>query len=111
VNCNAVNIEFLFWEGCPSHDEALARLRQVMAEEGISSPVEVVEIETEEQAEAARFVGSPTIRIDGEDIDPPGEGAIYGLTCRAYRHEDGRITPLPTHNLIRRALLAAQQPG
>jgi hypothetical protein len=106
-----MKVEFLFWKGCPSHDEALERLRRVMAEEGIGGPVEVIEIKTEAQAEAARFVGSPTIRIDAEDIDPPGEEAIYGLTCRAYRHEDGRITPLPTHHLIRRAVLAAREPS
>jgi hypothetical protein len=106
-----MKIEFLFWEGCPSHEEALARLREVMAEEGIGDPVEVIEIETEEGAETAQFVGSPTIRIDGQDIDPPGEGTIHGLNCRIYRHEDGRITPLPTHALIRRALLAAREPG
>jgi hypothetical protein len=106
-----MKVEFLFWEGCPSHDVALERLRQVMAEEGINSPVEIVEIETEEGARAAHFVGSPTIRIDGQDIDPPDEEAIYGLTCRVYHHEDGRATPLPTHNLIRQALLAAREPG
>jgi hypothetical protein len=106
-----MKVEFLFWEGCPSHDVALDRLHEVMAEEGIDASVEVVEIETEEGAEAARFIGSPTIRIDGQDIDPPDGEVIYGLTCRAYRHEDGRITPLPTHSLIRHALLAAREPG
>jgi hypothetical protein len=106
-----MKVEFIFWEGCPSHDVALERLRQVMAEDGIDSPIEVAEVETEEQAEATHFVGSPTIRIDGQDIDPPNEEAIYGLTCRVYYHEDGRVTPLPPHNLIRQALLAAREPG
>ncbi|MGC8780373.1 MAG: DF family (seleno)protein [Anaerolineae bacterium] len=98
---------FLYYEDCPSHDEALARLRQIMAEEGIEADVQVVKVETDEQAAELRFVGSPTIRVAGQDIDPPPADAQFALTCRAYRREDGRITPLPPAGLIRRALRAA----
>ena len=55
-----MQIEFLFFEDCPSHDDALARLRQVMAEEGIDAPVEVIQVETDDEAQAQRFTGSPT---------------------------------------------------
>jgi hypothetical protein len=98
-----VRVSFLYFEECPSHDLALERLREVMAEEGISSEVEVFKVETEDQARQLRFVGSPTIRVDGQDIDPPSDPR-YALACRAYRLEDHRISPLPSKVMIRRAL-------
>jgi hypothetical protein len=98
-----MRVSFLYYEECPSHDLALERLREVMAEEGISREVEVFKVETEDQARELRFVGSPTIRVDGQDIDPPIDSR-YGLTCRAYRLEDDRISPLPSKDMIRHAL-------
>ncbi len=103
-----MQIRFLYYEDCPSHDVALERLQGVMAEEGIEADIEIVKVETDEQAHALRFVGSPTILIDGQDIDPPPPEAYYALTCRAYRLEDGRISPLPSPETIRRALRAAR---
>ena len=103
-----MHIRFLYYEDCPSHDQALERLRQVMAEEGIQAEVEVIKVETEEQAQRLHFIGSPTILVNGEDIDPPPPDARYALTCRAYRLEDGRISPLPSPDMIRRALRTAK---
>jgi hypothetical protein len=107
-----MRVSFLYYEECPSHDLALERLREVMAEEGISSEVKVFKVETEDQARELRFVGSPTIRVDGQDIDPPSDFR-YVLTCRAYRLEDDRISPLPSKDMIRRALrsVAKSRPG
>lgn len=102
-----LQVTFLYYEDCPSHDQALERLRQVIAEEGIATEIAIVKVETAEQAEELGFIGSPTIRVEGRDIDPPPPGAQPALTCRAYRREDGRITPLPSVELIRRALRAA----
>ena len=107
-----MRVSFLYYEECPSHDLALERLREVMAEESVPNDVEVVKIESEEQAHELRFVGSPTIRVDGRDIDPPSDPR-YALTCRAYRLEDNRISPLPSKDMIRRALRspAKSRPG
>ena len=106
-----MRVSFLYYEDCPSYDLALERLREVMAEEGIPGEVEVVKVETEEQARELRFVGSPTIRVDGQDIDPPSDSR-YALTCRAYRLADDRISPLPSKDMIRRAVSspASSQP-
>ena len=98
-----VRVSFLYYEDCPSHNLALERLREVMAEEDTPGELEVVKVETDEQARELRFVGSPTIRVDGQDIDPPTESR-YALTCRAYRLEDGRISPVPAKDMIRRTL-------
>jgi hypothetical protein len=74
--------------------------------------VDVFMVETEDQARELRFVGSPTIRVDGQDIDPPSDSR-YALTCRAYRLADDRISPLPSKDMIRRALRspAKSRPG
>jgi hypothetical protein len=100
----SVEVAFLYYEDCPSHEMALERLRHVIAEEGVEAEIEIVKVETDTQAQQLRFVGSPTIRINGQDIDPPDPDAYYVLTCRAYRLEDGRISPLPSPEMIRRAL-------
>jgi hypothetical protein len=101
-----MHIEFLYWEECPSHELALARLRAVLREEAVEVPVEVILVDTEEQAAARQFPGSPTIRIDGKDVQPPGGNPI-GLSCRVYHTDDGRVTPLPTAEMIRRAVRTA----
>jgi hypothetical protein len=69
--------------------------------------VEVVmrEIATDADSEEVGFVGSPTIRIDGLDIQPPGPDEPLGLTCRIYRRRDGRIGPTPDPEDLRDALL------
>ncbi len=101
-----MRIEFIYWEDCPSHADALARLRQVLQEEGLPEDIEVIRIDTQEEAERHRFPGSPTIRFDGVDLQPEGVQGQAMLTCRTFRTETGRLSPLPTTTMIRRALLA-----
>lgn len=97
-------IEFLFWEGCPSHERALAILLEEMHALGLSrDELRVAEVLTQDDAERAQFIGSPTIRIDGVDIDDPGD-QHYGLECRLYFHRDGRPSPLPDKQDLTEAL-------
>ena len=97
-------VELLFWDGCPSHPQALAELRDAMADLGLDPDTVLVrEIDTGDRADRERFVGSPTIRVDGEDIEPPGDEPT-GLTCRVYRLGDGRYSPTPDPAVVRAAL-------
>jgi hypothetical protein len=89
-----MRVELLWWEGCPSHPETLADLERTLAGAGVDSQVEMVEIESDEQARRERFPGSPTIRIEGEDLFPC-EGEVFSLCCRVYRLRDGRPSPTP----------------
>jgi hypothetical protein len=99
-------IEFLFWEDCPSHPEAWKRLQEVVAELGVESPIEKIEVQTDEEAERLRFPGSPTIRVNGVDVDPEGAAQMgTALTCRVYVLEDRRYSPVPSREMIRRALV------
>jgi len=68
--------------------------------------IEVREVDTEQSAEREEFVGSPTVRVDGRDVQPV-EGEPTGLACRVYRRRDGRTSPLPDPADLRDALRAA----
>jgi glutaredoxin len=102
-----MTVELLWWDGCPSYPEALDDLRRVLREEGVEAEIVHVEIEDDEQARRERFPGSPTIRIDGEDIVPPDEGEPFSLTCRVYRTRDGRISAVPDPEDVRDAVRRA----
>jgi hypothetical protein len=102
-------VELPYWEGCPSHPQALADLRAAMADLGLDpGSVLVREVDTDARAEDERFVGSPTIRIDGVDIQDPGEEPV-ALTCRVYHRRDGRISPVPDPADVRDALHTAME--
>jgi hypothetical protein len=102
-----MRVELLFWAGCPSHPRALSDLREALAAAGLDpDSVTVREVETDADASRERFVGSPTIRIDGVDVQPLQDEPT-GLTCRVYRRRDGRISPTPDPADLRDALRRA----
>ena len=102
-----MRVELLFWAGCPSHPTALRDLRAILAREGIDpQSVLVREVKGEGEARTEEFIGSPTIRIEGRDVQPaPGEPS--GLTCRVYRRRNGRYSPTPDPADVRDAVRAA----
>ena len=98
-------IEFLYWEDCPSHPQAWGLLKESLVELGIEGLVEQIQVVTEDDAERFAFPGSPTIRVNGVDIDPDGaEQMGTALTCRVYRLEDGRFSPVPSKEMVKQAL-------
>ncbi len=81
-----------------------------MEEQGLDSQsIDVIEVASADDAERASFIGSPTIRVDGEDIQPPGPDEPVGLNCRVYRRPDGRASPLPDPGEVRAALRKATE--
>ena len=85
-----MTIELLYFAGCPSYEALLPRLRLVLDQERIDEQIELRRVESPEQAETERFLGSPTLRIDGRDVDPGAEARDdFGLKCRLYRSEAG----------------------
>ena len=99
-----MDIEFLYWEGCPSYPEARQLLGEVLAERGVDVEIEVREVTSQDEAEALGFPGSPTIRVDGRDVDPKGASARPSLVCRIYRKPDGGVSPVPTREQLEAAL-------
>lgn len=103
-----MRIELLHFDGCPGYEGLLPRLRSLLEREGIDVPVTLRSVETLEAAERERFLGSPTVRIDGEDIDPGAAArSDFGLKCRLYRGEDGTLSGIPPDELVARALRRA----
>ena len=101
-------IEFLWWRECPSSERALELLHEEVAAAGFDPRrVEAVEVTSEAEAQRHSFPGSPTIRIDGVDVDRDG-ASDFGLTCRAYRRADGRVSPLPDREQVKTALRAGR---
>ena len=99
-----MEVELLYWEGCPSYPEARTLLEEVLARAGVDARIQMREVETQEDAERLRFPGSPTIRIDGRDVDPAGAAARPALTCRIYHLPDGRVSPIPARDQLEAAL-------
>ena len=96
-----MKIELLYWEGCPSYPEARELLENVL--DG-STEFEMKEVMTLEDAEALHFPGSPTIRVDGVDIDPKGASSRPALACRIYHLPNGRVSPVPTREMVESAV-------
>ena len=104
------DIELLWWEGCPSTERALAEVRQALGDVGLNgAEVRMREITTDGAAQAAGFLGSPTILIDGVDPMPAAPEDSVGLNCRVYRRRDGTISPVPDPNDLREALRRAAE--
>jgi hypothetical protein len=99
---NTMKIEILYFDGCPTYLKAEKTLRGVL-EEGVDAEVELVAVNTAEEAQEIRFPGSPTIRVDGEDLFPVPERAEYALGCRMYTTPEG-LRGSPTTEMLREAL-------
>jgi hypothetical protein len=90
-----MNAELLYFVGCPSYEAFLPRLDALLARAGVEVGLEQRRVESDPAARRERFLGSPTLRIDGTDVDPGAEQrSDYGLKCRLYVTPDGlRGTP------------------
>ena len=105
-----MNVELLWWEGCPSTDRALAAVRGALSDLGLEGvEVRTREIKDDGDAAEAGFVGSPTILIDGVDLAPAAADEQIGLSCRVYRRRDGRVSPIPDPEDLREALRSAAE--
>ena len=100
-------VEILSFGGCPNQGPARATVERLVRDLRIDAVLRVVDVPDARAAEQLRFLGSPTIRVDGEDVEP---GAVdrtdFGLTCRVYRTDAG-LAGQPDTQWIRVALLRA----
>ena len=102
-----MRIEVLYFDGCPNHDALLPRLHEILALTGSSAEIHLRRIASDEAAQRERFLGSPTIRINGRDVEPAAERRTdYGLKCRLYRSSTG-VSGQPDQELLQAALRSA----
>jgi hypothetical protein len=83
-------VEILYFEGCPNHEAARALVERVAAELGVEPELAVVEVTDAAAATRLRFLGSPTVRVEGRDVEPGAEErSEFVLSCRIYRTRRG----------------------
>jgi glutaredoxin len=98
-------IDVLTFAGCPHARAALALVERLVSELELEASIRRIDVTSLEQAEAQRFLGSPTIRVNGSDIEPgAGKRTGYTLACRIYGTATG-VRGEPDENWLRQALL------
>ena len=99
-----MTVELLYFDGCPGYAALWPRLEQLLAERGLLEELELLPVMTLEQALRQRFLGSPSLRVNGRDVEPAAEGrSDYGMKCRLYAIAEGRAHA-PSDELILAAL-------
>jgi len=98
-----MRIEILYFEDCPNHEGAEHIVRDVLSDLQCDAEIVKIDVPDNETAERLRFPGSPTIRIDGEDIIPDIDQTDYGLRCRLYQTVNG-VSGVPDPESVRAAL-------
>ncbi|MCW3068045.1 MAG: Alkylmercury lyase [Solirubrobacterales bacterium] len=89
-------VELLYFDDCPNYERLLPHLRQLLRAAGTDADVQLRRVADDEAAQRERFIGSPTVRIDGRDVEPGArDRRDFGMNCRLYATGDGlRGTPL-----------------
>jgi hypothetical protein len=98
-----MKIELLYFDECPNYQAALQALKQALLEEGIQSQIQLIAVNTIEEAQKVQFPGSPTIRVNECDLFPAAECQAWGLGCRMYATLEGS-RGTPTKVMLREAL-------
>lgn len=99
-----MKIEFLYFDGCPNHVRALSHLKESLDELRVDTDIEVIEIKDNSEAVEKQFLGSPSIRINGKDIEiDENESTEYSMRCRRYRYGQN-ILGYPPKAMILKAL-------
>ena len=104
-----MKIELLYVPGCPNYRSALETIKDVLGDTGVSEQITEIAVLDSTQAVALGFPGSPTVRIDGRDVEP-GIPTLssFGLSCRTYV-VNGRRQGIPDREWIRRAVASSSQ--
>lgn len=100
-------VEVLTFDGCPHGDPTLELVERVVRELGVGAEVRRVDVPDPVAAAAHRFLGSPTIRVNGRDVEPgANERSDFVLSCRVYRTDSG-FSGQPNEQWLRDALAGA----
>lgn len=100
-----MNIEILYFEGCPNYEPAVRLVQEMISETGVDARVDAINVIDNDDAVKKRFLGSPSIRVDGRDIEiEESKLTQNSMRCRVYQH-DGELCRLPSRELLRRKLL------
>jgi hypothetical protein len=99
-----MKIEILYVPGCPNYQPTFEKLQAVLASEAVKVGIQGIPVTTEVEAKAVLFPGSPTVRVNGEDVEPH-QTSTPGLACRLYENRSG----IPSEELLRAAISDAKR--
>ena len=99
-----MRIEVLYVPGCPNYQPTMEMVATVLASESVLERAQGVVVSTEAQAKALEFPGSPTVRVNGRDVEPTPT-LRPALACRIYQAGSG----VPPEPLLRAAILKAKR--
>jgi hypothetical protein len=102
-------VELLYFEGCPSWQEALENLKTALAGDHLQAEIQLVKVEDDAEAVRLKFLGSPSFRVNGEDLWPE-ERKRYNLNCRVYSTPQG-MKGAPTIEMLREKLRTSVRPS
>ena len=104
-----MTLELLYFAGCPHHSEAVDLVNSVLEAEGIPAEVQQILIRNREDADAHSFPGSPTVRVNGQDIERISTNQLaIGFACRTYV-VDGKTLGVPPRSWLEEAVRAARK--
>ena len=104
-----MKIELLVFDGCPNSEPTEKLIRETVSELGGDVKIEVVTVLDNYDAVAKRFLGSPSVRVNGKDLEiEENETTQYSMRCRLYRTEDGQ-TGAPSKELLMKSIQAVQK--
>ena len=100
-------VEILYFDGCPNHEPAQALVERVAGELDLEPDIDLIRVPDPAAASELRFLGSPTVRVDGRDVEPGAEErGDFVFSCRVYRGKRG-LSGQPDAGWIRDALAEA----
>jgi len=103
-----MKVEVLYVSECPSHPAAVKLVKDVLAAQGVAADISEVLVADEKMACELQFIGSPTIRINGRDVEEESQGRRnFALSCRLYA--GSKHAGLPPVEVIHRAVAEARQ--
>ena len=100
-------IRVLTFEGCPSCEATRRLVEDTVNELHLQADIDLVQVDGEDEAQREGFLGSPTIQIDGKDIEVSRRGGKATFACRLYRTPDG-VSGVPPKSLLVAAMREAQ---
>ncbi len=99
-----MRIEILYVPGCPNYQPTFERLQAVLASESVKAGIQGIPVTTDVEAKTLLFPGSPTVRVNGEDVEPH-ETSVPSLACRLYENRSG----IPSEELLQIAISGAKR--
>jgi len=99
-----VKIQLLYFTDCPAWQNGLKNLKTVLQTEELDASVVLVEVIDNDDAARLKFLGSPSFKINGQDLWPEDRDT-YSLSCRVYSTPDG-MKGYPTVEMLRKKLIA-----